>query len=59
MNNTMKTWQLAIVLIVGAAIIIAVAYGAFMLNRYVNYNLSYEKMVQETVREMVKEEALK
>lgn len=47
MNNT-------IVAIVGVVIIIAAGYGAFVLNRYVNYNLSYEKMVQETVREMVK-----
>ena len=38
-----------------------IAFGLTMwyAARKVNYNFSYKSMVQETVREMVKEEALK
>lgn len=48
-----------LLVIVALVIVSTIGYGAFVLNRYVNYNLSYENMVKETVREMVKEEALK
>lgn len=48
-----------LIVVVGVVIVGAVGYGAFVLNRYVNYNLSYESMVRDTVREMVREEALK
>ena len=49
----------------GAVIVIAVLFfctiglGCWYLERKINYSLSYKSMVEQTVREMVKEEALK
>ena len=34
-------------------------YGVWQLGRIWNYNLSYKSMVEQTVRDMVKEKALK
>lgn len=34
-------------------------YGAFLLERWINYTFSYESSVAETVREIVKPECLK
>lgn len=45
--------------IVAAAIIIAVGIGGWILGRQINYSISYKSMAEETVREMVKPEALK
>lgn len=42
-----------------AVLCAAMVYGAWALTRSINYKLSYKHMVQETVREMVKPEALK
>jgi len=39
--------------------LIAAVYGGWCLERKIHYSLSYKSMVQETVREMVKEECLK
>ena len=33
--------------------------GSFFVYRYINYKFAYKAMVEETVREMVKKEALK
>jgi hypothetical protein len=38
---------------------IAAAIGVYVIAKKVNYNLQYEKMVKETIVEMVKPEALK
>lgn len=35
------------------------SYGIWRIGRAINYRLSYESMVRETVREMVKREALR
>jgi len=37
----------------------AIVYGLWNLERTINYNMSYKSMVEQTVREMVKPEALK
>jgi len=34
-------------------------YGVWQLGRIWNYNLSYKSMVEQTVRDMVKDESLK
>lgn len=45
----------------GLLIIIIVVLGKFLYNleRQFNFNFSYKSMVQQTVRDMVKKEALK
>lgn len=45
--------------VIATAIVICVAIGVYSLKRKVNYNLSYKSMVEQTVKEMVKPEALK
>lgn len=35
------------------------AFGGWWLSREVNYSLSYKSMVEQTVRDMVKKEALR
>jgi uncharacterized protein YneF (UPF0154 family) len=45
--------------IITLCVIAGLIYGIFMVYRYINYNFGYEAMVQQTVREMVKAEALK
>jgi hypothetical protein len=40
-------------------VIVSVSYGIYALQRNVNYTMSYESMVQETVCDMVRPEALK
>ncbi len=44
---------IAAICLIGAAL-----YGLYYFNRWVNYSLSYEDLVQETICEMVKPEAL-
>ena len=34
-------------------------YGVYRLDRWINWELSYEDMVRQTVRAMVREDALK
>jgi hypothetical protein len=48
------------VLIIGLVLLVgSLSYGAYTLAKKVNYSFMYEDMVRETVREMVKDEALK
>jgi len=42
-----------------ATVFLLVVMGCFLLERKINYELSYKHMVEKTVHEMVKEEALK
>jgi hypothetical protein len=39
--------------------VVATIWGLWQLERYVHYRFSYKSMVEQTVREMVKTEALK
>lgn len=56
MNNMLY----AIVASVCAAVIVfAITIGGWYVTRKINYSLSYRSMVEDTVREMVKHEALK
>jgi len=59
----MKNLALNLALIGIVVLIIAglsgLIYGSWWLKREINYNFMYKSMVQETVREMVKESALK
>ena len=38
---------------------VIILWGAWHFGKSLNYNLSYKDMVEETVREMVKESSLK
>ena len=40
-------------------IVMGIGIGSWFLWRNIHYRLAYEKLVQETVKEMVKPEALK
>lgn len=40
-------------------VVLVVVYGMWTIGRVINYSLSYEDMVQETICEMVKPEHLK
>jgi len=40
-------------------LIILITMASFMTYRWFNYSFGYENMVKQTIREMVKEEALK
>ena len=55
--NAKQSTALAYVL--GIIIVAGLSYGMWQLGRHINYSLSYEDMVQETVCEMVKPEHLK
>ena len=48
-----------ILLIVGVVMIAGAILGMYLLAKEINYSLVYKSMVRETIREMVKEEALK
>ncbi len=45
--------------IIGLAITVGIIWGCYWVAKTVSYNLFYENMVQETVRDMVKPEYLK
>jgi len=50
----------ALVSYLGILIVIIISVGAsFVVYRHFNYQYAYKAMVEETVRELVKEEALK
>jgi len=55
----MKGLIYAVFIVVTIAVIGGSAYGGWQLSRKWNYSFSYKAMVKETVREMVKESALK
>lgn len=44
---------------IAIALVGCFVYGAWLVAKHVNYHLSYEAMVQQTVCEMVKPEHLK
>ena len=48
-----------VLLVIGIILMIGFSYGAWAISRQVNYSFSYRDLVKETVREMVKDEALK
>ena len=48
-----------IAVILAILLIISLSVGGWLISRKVNYSLSYKSMVEDTIREMVKEEALK
>ena len=48
-----------ILYLAGAIAICAFLYGAYWLAKHGSYWLWYDDMVRETIREMVKQEALK
>ena len=51
-----KQW---LCMIVAVLFIIFVGYFSWKIGRRINYSWSYEDMVKDTVRQMVKEECLK
>lgn len=55
----MKGWKILTLYLGVIVLFIALALGAWAVSRSINYSLSYKSMVQDTVREMVKPEALK
>lgn len=55
-KEQIMTWT---IIAVFALIVLGVGAGFWMLSRQWNYNHSYKNMVKQTIREMVKEEALK
>lgn len=54
MNPFLKVFGIIVVVIA----VIALAIGSWYLKRTINYNLMYKDLVQETVKEMVKQECL-
>ena len=50
----------ALISYLGILIVIIISVGAsFVVYRHFNYQFAYKAMVEETVRDMVKEEALR
>lgn len=54
-NNIIKFFIYSI----GVILFVSFVYVMWTFGRFVNYNLSYKDMVQETIQEMVKPEYLK
>lgn len=48
-----------ITIILLVLIVIFFIYGLFKIKKNINYSMAYKTMVEETVKEMVKPEALK
>jgi hypothetical protein len=48
-----------LLIIAGTVLFIAFSAGAWFVGRNINYSLSYKSMVEQTIRDMVKREALK
>ena len=46
-------------MVLGVIFVVAFAYISWQFMRKINYRMSYKSMVQATVREMVKSEALR
>jgi hypothetical protein len=49
----------AILIVVFIAFMLAISLGAWYVSRKVNYSFSYKSMVEQTVKDMVKDECLK
>lgn len=45
--------------ILALSLVVGIMYGGWIIQRKINYTISYKSMVEKTVRDMVKEEALK
>lgn len=59
MKKIYQTTMAALAMIILFGTVILCAYGLWQFERYYHYKLSYRSMVQQTVRDMVKAEALK
>jgi hypothetical protein len=61
MNRIKLKQDLAIILVyvVLFLVVIAIGFGGWFVARKVNYSLSYKSMVEQTVKDMVKDECLK
>jgi len=59
MEGKMKKLKNAIGVVAIIVITAVLSYGGWQIARKWNYNLSYKRMVKQTVIEMVKESALK
>lgn len=55
----MKKLTVYLIMVLMVMTIIGSIFGLWYIGRYANYQLLYKGFVKETVREMVKEEALK
>jgi hypothetical protein len=49
-----KLWTLAVI----TAIVAGLYFSIWYLGKFVNYKFSYENMVKDTCREMIKEEII-
>lgn len=48
-----------ILFVVGISIIISLVFGIWYCGKSISYNLSYKSMVEQTIKDMVKQECLK
>lgn len=48
-----------LIIIIALIILIILSISSFFIYRWINYNLAYRSMVEQTIKEMVKTEALK
>lgn len=55
----MKVLGFIVVAIIFIALVGLLAFGTYSCKRKMNYNLMYKSMVEQTIRDMVKEGALK
>ena len=51
--------ELLLVVIIAAVVVFGVIYGAFQLKKKFSYAVFYKSQVEQTVRDMVKEECLR
>lgn len=51
--------KIILLYVVGIILVAALSFGGWLMSRKVNYHFQYKSMVEQTVREMVKPEALK
>jgi hypothetical protein len=51
--------EAAAFLLFGLALVVAVGYGGWKLQRWYHYKFGYESQVAQTVRELVRPECLK
>ena len=58
-NNFKYLMELLLVVIIAAVVVFGVIYGAFQLKKKFTYAVFYKSQVEQTVRDMVKEECLR
>lgn len=51
--------DVAAIMVIVVSAFVGFVYASWYFGRIVNYRLSYKSMVEQTVRDMVKQEALK